>query len=176
MFRIQSFADVGYRPGLIGRLAAMQAEHYAPRYQFGIAYEADTAAELSHFLEQFDPVRDALWVVTRDGVPLGSAAIDGRGGQAQLRWVFLADELRGRGLGRALLTRALDFCALAGYDRIELVTHARMEAAIRLYERAGFELAGEERAFLWGRWLSARRYALSLPSAPAAARTLAVPA
>lgn len=55
---------------------------------------------------------------------------------------------RGRGLGSALLRATLDAASANGIRRIELVVRADNAAAIRLYERHGFELEGRLRDYL----------------------------
>ncbi len=59
------------------------------------------------------------------------------------RYAYLYDlevrrEHRRRGLGRALLERAIEYCRRNGYDRIGLRVELRNSAALRLYLRAGF--------------------------------------
>lgn len=55
---------------------------------------------------------------------------------------------RRKGVGRELLTAALEWAPTAGIKRIELYVYARNTAAIRLYEQFGFEHEGRRRAFI----------------------------
>jgi putative acetyltransferase len=57
---------------------------------------------------------------------------------AEVRKMYFDPALRGRGAGRALLTRILDGMRRAGYRRAYLETTSKMESARRLYERLGF--------------------------------------
>jgi len=57
----------------------------------------------------------------------------------------LAAGWRGRGLGRALLERALDEAARAGVTRVELEVFASNEPAVALYRASGFALEGRKR-------------------------------
>lgn len=61
---------------------------------------------------------------------------------------------RGHGLGARLLANALDRSWAFGFTRVELEVYASNVAAIRLYERAGFEREGLKRRarFLDGTW------------------------
>ncbi len=59
-------------------------------------------------------------------------------GLCELRKMYLDPVLRGRGMGRQLLELALDHARSAGFRRMELETNHAMEAAIALYESAGF--------------------------------------
>lgn len=55
---------------------------------------------------------------------------------------------RGRGVGSALLRATLDAASARGLTRIELVVRADNMAALRLYERRGFEIEGRLRDYL----------------------------
>ena len=55
---------------------------------------------------------------------------------------------RRRGIGRALLSTAVDWAPTAGYRRVELLVYARNTAAIALYEQLGFEHEGCRRAYI----------------------------
>lgn len=52
--------------------------------------------------------------------------------------LFVEDEARGAGLGRALVAGAIDAARARGARRMELDTNERNEAAIALYESFGF--------------------------------------
>ena len=57
--------------------------------------------------------------------------------------------MRGSGLGKTLLGRAISFCDERGYERMWLTTFAGLDAARSLYERHGFVLAGEAEIDQW---------------------------
>jgi len=57
---------------------------------------------------------------------------------AELKRMFVEPASRGRGLGRALLERALDFAKHAGFRRLLLDTTHDLVAAGELYRSAGF--------------------------------------
>ena len=56
----------------------------------------------------------------------------------ELQKLYLAEELRGRGLGETLLRRVEDEARSMGFRRIYLETHRRLKAALRLYARLGY--------------------------------------
>jgi len=58
--------------------------------------------------------------------------------------MLVIDGWRGRGIGRALLDAAIDWAANAGAHKMALETWPHNEAAIRLYERAGFVEEGRK--------------------------------
>ena len=53
--------------------------------------------------------------------------------------MFVVPAFQGQGLGSALLTRAVEACAKAGYERMGLTVSDRNPAK-RLYERRGFRV------------------------------------
>lgn len=57
----------------------------------------------------------------------------------ELQKMYVLPEARGRGLGRALLIQALAAVKSFGYDGCYLETFGPMQAAIALYEQAGFQ-------------------------------------
>jgi putative acetyltransferase len=69
----------------------------------------------------------------------GMVAIRPRdGGDGELRRLYLAPEVRGRGLGKYLLRNALSKAYDLGFRRVELVTATALKEAVQLYQRIGF--------------------------------------
>lgn len=166
--QIVPYGDRTYRPGVLGRLVTLQARYYVPRFGFGATYETETAAAMAAFLRDFEPDRDGLWLVERGAETLGSLVLDGRDPDAaEIRWVFVADEVRGHGLAGRMLASALEHARRSGRRRVRLVTNPRLEAAVALYLRVGFTLveAVEERR--WGRRVAVHTYELDLDDVPA---------
>ncbi len=78
-------------------------------------------------------------VVHKDGGIVGSVGISARDpSTCELRKMYLAREVRGHGLGKLLLERAIAFARRRGFVRIELETASILEQAIRMYTNAGF--------------------------------------
>jgi putative acetyltransferase len=74
-----------------------------------------------------------------EGKPVGSVAISPRGeGVAWLSKLFVDASSRGRGLGRALLARAVEEGRARGYLRIDLETRSIFREAVQLYEATGW--------------------------------------
>ncbi|WP_431269824.1 GNAT family N-acetyltransferase [Dankookia sp. P2] len=155
-------------PGAVGDIAALHARHYAASHGFGAVFEAKVARDLGEFLGRLDPARDLFRaMLAEDGAVLGSIALDGGeaglpAGTAHLRWFILDAGLRGGGLGRRLLSEALDHARAAGFARVFLWTLAGLPAAERLYAEAGFVLEEEVTGQQWGRPVTERRLGLSL--------------
>ena len=87
--------------------------------------------------------RHAYFVVESDGRVLGGAGmaplIGGDEGTCELRKMYFLPEARGIGAGSAMMQRCLDAARDAGFTRCYLETLAGMDAAMRLYERSGFQ-------------------------------------
>ena len=160
-----SLRFLGYREGDIGRLTLLHATYYHEHWGFDLSFEAQVARELSEFLLRADPARDhfeAAWLGERF---LGGVAIDGSSTPeqgARLRWFMVDPESQGRGVGRALIARALDFCRAAGHRRVYLWTFQGLEPARRLYQDAGFILAEEHQVQQWGNLIIEQLYQLDL--------------
>lgn len=84
----------------------------------------------------------AYFVVELDGRVLGGGGVapldGGDADTCELRKMYFLPELRGRGAGRALLSRCIDAARALGYRRIYLETLTGMDAAQALYEKLGF--------------------------------------
>jgi GNAT superfamily N-acetyltransferase len=145
--------ESGYIPGSIGRISELHGTYYYEHWGFGLYFEAKVAIELSEFLRRYDANRDGIWISTVNGRAEGSIVIDGiyadKAG-AHLRWFILSDALRGKGVGRKLILKAMEFCRRKSYKKVYLWTFEGLHAARHLYEEAGFKLMKQQRGFQWG--------------------------
>jgi putative acetyltransferase len=81
----------------------------------------------------------AEFVAEVDGRAVGSVALSPRAeGVAWLSKLFVDAAHRGRGLGHALLTRAVEEARTRGYRRIDLETRTIFREAVGLYEATGW--------------------------------------
>ncbi|MBN2810235.1 MAG: GNAT family N-acetyltransferase [Deltaproteobacteria bacterium] len=145
--------ESGYRPGAIGRVAELHSLYYHEHWGFELYFEAKVATELSAFLQRYDQNRDGFWLARQNGRIEGSVAIDGIDADnkgAHLRWFIISDQLRGQGVGRKLLEKALVFCKTQNYTKVYLQTFAGLTAARHLYEESGFKLVKEQNGKQWG--------------------------
>ncbi len=62
--------------------------------------------------------------------------------EAHLLKIATASGARGRGVGGALLRRSLDHASASGCEQVQLEVASANASAVRLYERAGFEVVG----------------------------------
>ncbi|MGO4400452.1 bifunctional helix-turn-helix transcriptional regulator/GNAT family N-acetyltransferase [Achromobacter sp. PAB15] len=149
----------GYVPGCIGDVASLHARYYAQTSGFGVYFERKVASELAAFAEGLPAQGKGIWLYVDGGRVLASIVIDGdlAKRQAHLRWFIVDDALRGMGVGRALLERALAF-ADAHYDETYLWTFKGLDAARHLYESAGFVLTDESEGQQWGSVVVEQRF------------------
>ena len=78
-------------------------------------------------------------VVESDGRVTGCAGLYPVSDDAgELRKMYLAPGVRGRGLGRALLVQLIAEARRLGLERLTLESHSSLQAARALYESAGF--------------------------------------
>lgn len=134
----------GFEPGYLGRIAQMHGEYYAKVWGSGPGFEAQMARELCDFCDHYDSAQDLLLTAHHDGKLIGSIAVVGtqseRPGEARVRWVLLDEGYHGRGIGRTLLNRALEFCRAKGFPGVYLWTVTGLPASLHLYESAGFRI------------------------------------
>lgn len=121
---------------------------FEPRHAEGFAsLVADTLREFGF---ERDPELDGdlddpagtyvvLWIATVGGDVAGSVALRDLGGSDyELKRMYLRPEHRGRGIGKELLTTALDWARANGARLVRLDTTEHMAAARHLYEASGF--------------------------------------
>jgi GNAT superfamily N-acetyltransferase len=155
----------GYFPGVVGRMIEAHAVYYHEDWGFDVSFETQVGRELSEFVGAYREERDGLWVATVGGEFAGSVAIDGGKGNtegARLRWFIVVPAFRGKGLGKALLTRAIDFCRGTNYPRVYLWTFHGLDAARTLYERERFRLCREHVVDQWGQRIREQMFELHL--------------
>lgn len=155
----------GYRPGALGPVLEIMMAQYTRSHRVGPMFEARMATAMAEFLRKFDPAQD-LFLIPRVGPRVvGSLAVEGDRDPrnwAQLRWFVLSPETRGRGIGRRMLTDALDFARAAGFAGVYLETMAGLDAAAHLYRASGFRLVREEPGDKWGAGIVVHHFELRL--------------
>lgn len=107
----------------------------------GTAYFDPELDHLSRFYAA-DPARRAYFILEDDrGRVLGGAGMaefPGLDGCVELQKLYLADAVKGCGLGRRLLEAVESAARERGCRQLYLETHSALVPALRLYQRAGF--------------------------------------
>ncbi|GEO85578.1 MULTISPECIES: GNAT family N-acetyltransferase [Alphaproteobacteria] len=87
---------------------------------------------------------DISFVVARTkGQAVGCGAIKWlEDGTAELKRIFVADEARGKGIGRQIMTTLLEMAEVHGIECLYLETGPRNTEAVSLYQTLGFRECG----------------------------------
>lgn len=99
-------------------------------------------AEVNAMCKAYEQPGCAYFVVEFNGRVLGGGGIaplvGGDANTCELRKMYFLPELRGKGLGKKLLRHCLLKARELGYSKCYLETLSGMDAAMHLYEQAGF--------------------------------------
>lgn len=92
------------------------------------------------FYNDIPGIFDHFWCLISDGCVKGTVAVKRMDDStAELKALYLASELRGKGYGHKLLDTAVSYAKESGYKRVVLDSMAIYEDALRLYEGYGFK-------------------------------------
>ncbi|WP_341274481.1 GNAT family N-acetyltransferase [Synechococcus elongatus] len=116
--------------------------------EYGLGWEPEDADRDVIEVEQaYWQTGGVFWVLEQGDRLVGTGAfypLPMRGeGATEIRKMYLLPEVRGQGLGRALLQRLEQAIAEAGYRQIWIETSSLLKEAVRLYESAGYQPATE---------------------------------
>jgi len=134
----------GYEPSDqdgVWRLHRERVMQTTPQYPEALpGYEDDLVDIAHHYLGE----GCGFWVVDGPDGLIGMTAIQRIDSEtARLRRMRVTERWRRKGIARALLEEAEQFCRGIGYKRLILDTTEQQTAAHDLYERAGFVRVGE---------------------------------
>lgn len=79
-----------------------------------------------------------MWAARSGGAVVGTAALAMREGYGEVKGMFVAPDARGHGIGMRLLEAVEAAARDEGLPLLRLETGATLDAACRLYARAGF--------------------------------------
>ena len=162
-----SFELIGYFPGVIGQIITLHAVYYKEHWGLDQSFEAQVSRELSDFITHFDEKKDRLWSAVSGDELAGAIAITGdrdHPDDARLRWYIVDPHYQGRGIGRILMAKAIDFSRETGYKRIYLWTFQGLDQAQSIYEQNGFSIAEQRKVEQWSEIIREQRFELVLNS------------
>lgn len=115
------------------------------------AFQAYVSLSLANELDRIDDYYThrggAFWVAERGTMLAGMFGVEPvTPGKAELRRMYVAPEMRRRGLASSLLRHAEDWAKRAGFRKMALATSELQGAALRLYLSSGYALVREESA------------------------------
>lgn len=154
----------GPRPGDLGWVIERNATVYAREYGWNEEYEELVTRIVAEYATDRDPQREAMWVAELDGDRAGCVFCvrDKAPDTARLRLLLVDPPARGHGIGRRLVDECLAFARRAAYSEMVLWTNDVLTDARRIYERAGFELVGENPHHSFGKALVGQDWRLVL--------------
>lgn len=158
--------DIRLRPPGPGDLGWVVQEHgarYAAEYGWDATFEALVARIVADYASAHDPQAERVWMADVDGSPAGCIfCVRKDETTAQLRLLLVTPAARGLGLGRQLVAECISFARASGYRELVLWTNDVLTAARHSYERAGFQLAAEEKHHSFGQDLIGQTWRLRL--------------
>jgi DNA-binding MarR family transcriptional regulator/GNAT superfamily N-acetyltransferase len=138
--------------GDLGWIVHRQGAIYAEEWGYNEQFEALTAEIVAAFVRHQCPAKERCWIAEKDGEIVGSVFLVRKSNTvAQLRLLFVEPAARGHGIGSRLIDECVRFARPAGYRKIVLWTQSELQAARRLYKRAGFTLTGKKAHDSFGR-------------------------
>jgi GNAT superfamily N-acetyltransferase len=112
---------------------------YLAELPFEIDFQ-DLDRELAELPMEYGPPSGAALLAVEGDQAVGFVGVRRFGdGVGEVKRMYVAPTGRGKGIGRALATAAVDAAAVLGYRELLLDTVASMTAAIATYSSLGFE-------------------------------------
>lgn len=108
----------------------------------GTAYFDPQLDHLSGYYNTKTKRRAYLVAIDEDDQVVGGVGIaefEGFPNCAEIQKLYLDDSTKGKGYGKALMELAEHWAKEMGYQQLYLETHSNLKAAIKLYEKLGFQ-------------------------------------
>ncbi len=120
------------------RVARALFREYARSLPVDLAFQG-FEEEVATLPGTYAPPGGGVWIARVGGRPAGCVAVHPLTPKtAELKRLYVRPRFRRRGIGRALLERAVGFARRRGYEAIRLDTLATMTIAMDLYRSLGF--------------------------------------
>jgi DNA-binding MarR family transcriptional regulator/GNAT superfamily N-acetyltransferase len=138
--------------GDFGWIVFRQGVLYAEEWGYNEEFEALAAEIVAAFVQHLRPSKERCWIAEKDGEIVASVFLVQKSKTvAQLRLLLVEPSARGLGIGSRLIAECVRFAQRAGYRRITLWTQSELDAARRLYRKAGFTLTAKKAHDSFGR-------------------------
>ena len=120
--------DSAEAQALIAELTAETAALYPPENRYGYSAERLLKESVAFFL------------IRENGIPAGCAGVKLVGSEyAEVKRMYVRPQFRGLGLAQMMLDHLAGYARSHGIEILRLETGIYQHAAIRLYERVGFQ-------------------------------------
>ena len=140
--------------------------HYTQVEKFDASFEQAVAAALDAFIADAEAPVNRGFILERNGQASGCVfCVEDRPGTARLKLFYLESDLRGCGLGRALLHRVFEHTKAQGYRHLLVSTYSAHQAACALYAKTGFTCISEKPVVAYGRELTEQTWLAALDAA-----------
>ncbi|MBR2566944.1 MAG: GNAT family N-acetyltransferase [Paenibacillus sp.] len=122
---------------------------YQEEYYFDDSFNIFISESIHNFMKNRNEEKENVWVIDSNGLLKGSIGIVKVSDDiAQLRWFLIEPDQRGRGLGKRLIQKAIEFSKDKNYKTIILWTNTSLYAARKLYESFGFNITEVKNSLL----------------------------
>lgn len=136
--------------GDANRILGLMRRVFIDEMGWNRAFLADAANTLVGLLDADDGPGNLFLVCVSEKEIVGLVVLRDAGDRtAFIRWLVVHRSVRGIGLGRLLLERAISFAGAAGFSRVRLVTVRDLPEAFAFYRRAGFREVARKPDVLW---------------------------
>lgn len=108
---------------------------------------------LHAMMELFNSEDNRLWIAEENGKIIGSISVIDQGNEGgQIRLFGTHPTTQGKGVGKALMQTAMNYCKEKDYHRVFLWTIDICSAALHLYEKYGFKCTDTKPNDTWANY------------------------